>query len=203
MGLPIRRLIIATNVNDILVRTFKAGRHEMTGVTATSSPSMDIQISSNFERLVFELVGADAPAVTRLMAGLAQSGAYTLPVAALELLRRRFDAGCAGEAQTRAMIAKFHDQTAQLIDPHTAVALHVARSLESPSDNVPMVVLSTAHAAKFPEVVTAATGIHPALPAHMSGLMDLPADLVELANDLETVGAYIGAHTSANAGELS
>ncbi|MFV2093496.1 MAG: threonine synthase, partial [Hyphomicrobiales bacterium] len=199
MGLPIRRLIIATNINDILVRTFTAGRHEMTGVTATSSPSMDIQISSNFERLVFELIGSDAPALSRLMAGLAQSGAYTLPAPALQRLRDRFDAGAASQAETTAMITRFHEHNAQLIDPHTGVALHVARALNTPADTVPMVVLSTAHAAKFPQAVEAATGAHPALPANLSGLMDLPERLVSLTGDLETVGAYISDHTSAHA----
>ncbi|MHA1524099.1 MAG: threonine synthase [Alphaproteobacteria bacterium] len=202
MGLPIRRLTIATNVNDILVRTFAAGYHEMTGVTATDSPSMDIQISSNFERLVFELVNKDAGVLTGLMSGLAQSGAYTLPPSALEILRRQFDAGRATMAQTKEMIAQVYQRSSKVIDPHTAVALHVARARKE-QDGVPMVVVSTAHAAKFPDAVEAATGARPALPAAMAGLMERPEHLVGLDNDLEKVAAYIDAHSSTNASNPS
>ena len=194
LGLPIRRLVIATNVNDILVRTFAAGRHEMTGVTATESPSMDIQISSNFERLVFELVDKKPDTLKSLMSGLSQSGAYTLPPTALEALRRQFDAGSASQDDTKATISEIYQHTSQVIDPHTAVALHVARAAKA-GDAVPMVVLSTAHPAKFPEIVTQATGAHPALPANMAGLMDKPERLVSLANNLEEIAAYIDDHT--------
>lgn len=196
MGLPIGRLVIATNVNDILARTFAAGRHEMIGVTPTTSPSMDIQVSSNFERLVFDLVDRDPAVLRSLMAGLGQSGGYTLPAPALAALRARFGAGRADEAQTAAMIRHVHDEQGVLIDPHTAVALHVARSQggEGPRAG-PMVVLSTAHAAKFPDAVEAACGIRPALPPAFDGLMERPEKTTGLPNDVAAIETFILDHS--------
>lgn len=194
MGLPIDRLVIATNVNDILARTFTAGRHEKSGVEPTSSPSMDIQISSNFERLVFELAGRDASVVRRLMSGLGQSGSFTLPPDALAGLKAEFDAGSANEAETATMIRTTHDEQGILVDPHTAVALHVARAQKSDNDS-PMVVLSTAHPAKFPDAVEAASNLHPALPPAHVGLMQRPERISILPNDVTEVEAFIIAHS--------
>ncbi|MFV2091739.1 MAG: threonine synthase [Hyphomicrobiales bacterium] len=197
MGLPIDRLVIATNVNDILARTFAAGRHEKTGVQPTSSPSMDIEVSSNFERLVFDLVDRYPVALQRLMAGLGQSGSFTLPATALEGLRANFDAGSADEAQTADMIARIHDDTGMLIDPHTAVALHVARAQKQGDGGhgSPMVVLSTAHAAKFPDAVEAACGIRPPLPPAFGRLMQDPERMTALPNDIAAVEAFILDHS--------
>ncbi len=129
MGLPVDRLIIATNANDILARTLKSGRYETGKVFATSSPSMDIQVSSNFERLLFEASGRDAAQVRSLMAGLGQSGAFTVPGDALAEIRRDFDAGSASEAETAATIRDTLEKSGYLADPHTAVGLSVAGAL--------------------------------------------------------------------------
>jgi len=170
MGLPIDRLVIATNVNDILARTLANGAYEVRGVVASSSPSMDIQVSSNFERLLFEAYGRDAAAVRGLMASLKQSGRFELSGAALGAIRALFSAGRADEDETAATIRTVLRETGQLLDPHTAVAVAVAEK-EAPADGTPMVVLSTAHAAKFPDAVAAACGRRPPLPDWLGDLM--------------------------------
>ncbi|GIL02044.1 MAG: threonine synthase [Alphaproteobacteria bacterium] len=190
MGLPVRRLVIATNANDILARTLKTGRYEVTGVTATTSPSMDIQVSSNFERLVFEACGRDGATVARLMAGLAQSGAFTLPDTALAAIRRDFAAGSADEADTAATIARVLDESGYLADPHTAVGLDVARAFAGAE---PMVTLATAHPAKFPDAVEAASGTRPRLPAWLGDLMERRERYETVANDAGAVKRHIEA----------
>jgi threonine synthase len=195
MGLPIRKLIIATNENDILRRTLDTGRYEVTGVTQTSSPSMDIQVSSNFERLLFEALGRDGEALTRLMQGLSQSGAFSIPNAALEAIRRDFFAATTDEAQTRATIAETLRDSGYLLDPHSAVAVSVARRFVA--GGVPMVTLSTAHPAKFPAAVKAASGIEPALPAWLSDLYEREERLTVLNNDQSEVEQFIAARTRA------
>jgi threonine synthase len=186
MGLPIGRLRIATNVNDILARTLATGIYEVRGVHATSSPSMDIQVSSNFERLVFEATGRDAAAVRALMASLQQSGRFVLPDAALGAIREEFDAGRADEEETNAAIRAAWHEAGDLVDPHTAVAFAVEEK-ETANPPVPMVLLSTAHAAKFPDAVEAACGVRPELPAWLADLMTrpervrvMPADQTEI-----------------------
>lgn len=173
MGLPIGRLRIATNVNDILARTLATGIYEVRGVRATSSPSMDIQVSSNFERLVFDATGRDAATVRTLMASLLQSGRFELPGAALAAIREEFDAGRADEEETNAAIRAAWHEAGDLVDPHTAVALAVEEK-ETANPPVPMVLLSTAHAAKFPDAVEAACGARPRLPAWLADLMTRP-----------------------------
>jgi threonine synthase len=173
MGLPIGRLRIATNVNDILARTLATGAYELRDVRATTSPSMDIQVSSNFERLVFEATGRDAATVRALMASLAQSGRFELPAAAIRAIRDDFDAGSADEQETAAAIRAAYRESGQLIDPHTAVAVAVEEK-ETANPPVPMVMLSTAHPAKFPDAVEAACGVRPELPAWLGDLMTRP-----------------------------
>jgi threonine synthase len=170
MGLPIDRLVVATNVNDILVRTLATGDYEIRGVTATTSPSMDIQISSNFERLLFETCGRDASQIRSLMGSLAQSRRFTVPADALEQMRVLFTADKADEHEVAATIRAWMKEAGYCADPHTAVALAVAEK-EHRDPAVPMVVLSTAHPAKFPDAVAAACGVTPALP---DWLADLP-----------------------------
>lgn len=169
MGLPIAKLVIATNSNDILARTLKTGRYEMRGVAATTSPSMDIQISSNFERLLFDAYGRDAGEVRQAMAGLKQSGAFEIGAEALKAIRKEFSAGRASERQVAGMIRMMQAEIGYVVDPHTAVALQVAAKFERPA--AAMVTLSTAHPAKFPAAVKSACGIDPALPAWLSDLM--------------------------------
>src|SRR6478609_6548068 len=184
MGLPIDRLVVATNVNDILVRTFATGAYEIRDVVATSSPSMDIQVSSNFERLLFDAYGRDAPAVRALMGSLAQSGRFMVSAQALKELRSLFTADRADEQECAAEIRAWMREADYCVDPHTAVALAVAEK-ETRDPSVPMVVLSTAHPAKFPDAVKAACGIVPALPDKLADLGTrkervtvLPADQV-------------------------
>ncbi|MEP7031803.1 MAG: threonine synthase, partial [Pseudolabrys sp.] len=169
MGLSIDRLVVATNVNDILVRTFATGAYEIKDVVATTSPSMDIQISSNFERLLFETCGRDASQVTALMGSLAQSRSFTVPAAALKSMRASFTADRADEQESAATMRAWMREGGYCADPHTAVALAVAEK-EARDPAVPMVVLSTAHPAKFPDAVKAACGTTPALPDWLAGL---------------------------------
>jgi threonine synthase len=194
MGLPIDRLIIATNANDILRRTMDTGRYEMDGVAPTISPSMDIQISSNFERLLFEGAGRDAGAVIRMMDGLKQSGGFALPDNALATIRRDFAAGTTGEAETRATIATTLKASGYLLDPHTAVGVHVARSHLGAT---PMITLGTAHPAKFPAAVKDASGVDAALPAWLADLHSREERLSVLANDQSAVEDFISARTRA------
>ena len=195
MGLPIERLVVATNANDILRRTIDTGRYEMDGVVPTISPSMDIQISSNFERLLFESAGRDAGAVVRMMDGLKQSGGFALPEAAIASIRRDFAAGTTGEAETSATIADAHQRSGYLLDPHTAVGVHVAR--HQPHAATPMITLATAHPAKFPAAVQAASGIDPHLPAWLADLYGRQERLSVLANDQQAVENFISARTRA------
>ena len=188
MGLPVGRLVIATNENDILARTLETGRYEMRGVEATTSPSMDIQISSNFERLLFEASGRDAGYVRRAMASLKQSGAFDIEEEALERIRAVFAAGRTDQQEAAAEIARTLSDTGVLIDPHTAVAMSVARSHQASN---PMVVLATAHPAKFPAAVKSASGIDPALPAWLAGMMDKEERFSVLPPDLDTVEAFV------------
>lgn len=190
MGLPIRDLSIATNVNDILVRTLETGRYEVKGVLPSSSPSMDIQVSSNFERLLFEALDRDSTALRALMASLGQSGTFTVPRNALASICADFSAARADEPETAATIKKLYRAAGYLADPHTAVALTVADKVEHAA-KVPQVVLSTAHPAKFPDAVEAATGHRPGLPPHMADLMTRRESLTVLPNDLAAIETFI------------
>lgn len=186
MGLPIDRLVVATNVNDILARTFATGTYEVRDVMATSSPSMDIQVSSNFERLLFDAYGRDAGAVRGLMNSLAQSKRFSVSAHALEAMRDLFAAGRADEQESAATIRAWMREASYCADPHTAVALAVAEK-EPRDPSVPMVVLSTAHPAKFPDAVKAACGVEPGPPDWLGDLTKrkervtvLPADQTQI-----------------------
>ncbi len=195
MGLPIERLVIATNANDILRRTMETGRYEMAGVSPTISPSMDIQISSNFERLLFEAGGRDAGAVNRMMAALKQARGFELNETALASIRRDFAAGTTDETQTAAVIAQTYRDSAYLLDPHTAVGVGVARNEQD--GTVPMVTLATAHPAKFPAAVKQAAGIEPPLPGWLADLYDRKERLTVLANDQRLIEDFIEARSRA------
>lgn len=193
MGLPVDRLVIATNDNDILARTLKTGRYEMRGVVATTSPSMDIQISSNFERLLFEAHGRDPQAIRRQMEGLRQSGAFEIGEKALKAIRKEFRAGRATQKQVAATIAETLEKTGYLLDPHTATGVFVAAKNARTAS--PMVTLSTAHPAKFPAAVKSASGIDPALPSWLAGMMQREERFEILDPELDTVEAFIGRHS--------
>lgn len=190
MGLPVAKLIVATNVNDILARTLETARYEVGAVVPTISPSMDIQVSSNFERLLFDAYGRDGAAVTRLMQSLGQSGAFEIDAVRHEAIRAQFGAARIDENETKATISRLRDETGELVDPHSAVGLAAAAKLRGDA-SVPMVTLATAHPAKFPDAVKAATGIHPELPPAMADLFTREERLAALPNDLGAVQAFI------------
>jgi threonine synthase len=190
MGLPVSELVVATNVNDILERTLRTGRYEVTGVVPTSSPSMDIQVSSNFERLLFDAEGRNAGAVRRMMAGLAQSKSFSIGETALAAIRSEFAAARADEAEVSGTIRATLEEAGYLLDPHTAVGVVAARKVAA-DPAVPTVVLSTAHPAKFPDAVEAACGVRPALPAWLGDLMTREERITHLPNAQEAVEAYV------------
>jgi threonine synthase len=194
MGLPIERLVIATNDNDILARTLATGEYRMNGVVATTSPSMDIQVSSNFERLLFEASGRDAGAVRRAMAGLKQSGAFTLEPATLATIRAEFDAQRVTADEAGATIAGTLSRNAYLLDPHSAVAV---RAAELHRGAAPMVALATAHPAKFPAAVMAACGVSPVLPDWLGDLMSREERYTVLSSNLKMVEDHVSRHARA------
>ena len=194
LGLPIDRLVIATNRNDILDRALKTGRYETRGVTPSASPSMDIQVSSNFERLLFEVHGRDPYSLRRMMQSLAQSGAFTIGDRQLEQIRHEFQSGATSEAETAAVIRETLAAAGELLDPHTAVGYAVARKL--PPSSSPMVTLATAHPAKFPDAVEKASGVRPGLPPRLGHLLSRPERFTVLPNDVDTVRDFIRSHQS-------
>ncbi len=185
MGLPIDRLIVATNQNDILHRTFETGRYQKEGVLPSISPSMDIQVSSNFERALFDAYGRDGGAVAQLMDELKSSGGFPVSQGAIEVLRDSFGSGRASEDETSTAIAETLKRTDELLCPHSAVGVKVAE--EQPPSPTPMITLATAHPAKFPDAVEAATGIRPPLPSWMADLYDRPERITRVGHDLETI----------------
>jgi threonine synthase len=187
MGLPIEKLIVATNQNDILHRALSSGDYVPDGVTPSISPSMDIQVSSNFERALYDAYGRDGRAVAQLMDEL-KAGGFHISQGALEALRAEFASGRASEEETAAMIARARTEMGELLCPHSAVGAHVAQGFTGPT---PLVTLATAHPAKFPDAVEAATGIRPALPPRMSDLFDRPERVRRVGNDLAEIEAVI------------
>jgi threonine synthase len=198
MGLPVETLIVATNINDILARTLATGRYEMAGVEATTSPSMDIQISSNFERLLFEASGRDSTVLNRMMAGLKQSGAFTLPETTLAAIREDFMAFRASEAEIADAIRLTRERSAYLLDPHTATGI-VAAAKSGLAPEVPLVMLATAAPAKFPDAMRAIAGVDTPLPPRLSRLMSDPERMAPVANDQEALESFIRQHAAGGA----
>ncbi len=194
MGLPIDRLGIASNTNDILPRAHATGVYDMRGVVATSSPSMDIQISSNFERYLFEAGGRDTATVRGQMQSLAQSGRFEVG-GAMEAWRQEFEAASASEAEVADAIRHVQGDSGYLMDPHTACAW-VALGKSQLRRVAPDVILSTAHPAKFPDAMEAITGIRPGLPPRLANLLTDPERIARLPNDLAAVQRYV--ETKAN-----
>ncbi len=188
MGLPVGRLVIATNQNDILHRALTTGAYVPGGVAPSISPSMDIQVSSNFERALFDALGRDGAAVAALMEELRVEGGFRLPQGALAALREGFDSGRASEAETAATIARTRAATGVLLCPHSAVGVKVA---EEHLGAAPMVTLATAHPAKFPDAVEAACGLRPPLPPRLADLLDRPERVTAVPNGLAAIEALI------------
>jgi threonine synthase len=193
MGLPIQQVVAATNGNDILARALETGRYSRGSVVATQSPAMDIQVASNFERLYFEAVRRDGLETDRAFRAFGAEGAIDLPPQARAFMAELFAGASVNEADTTRTLVSTLNQTGEQVDPHTAVGLSAAARLSREPGDGPTVVLSTAHAAKFPEAVEAALGLAPALNAKSRGLFDKPERIDRLAADVDAVKAYVRA----------
>lgn len=186
MGLPIEQLAIATNSNDILARTLDTGRYASGETSATLSPSMDIQVSSNFERLIFDLAGREGAHVRDYMATFQSTGAFELRADHLAKLRAGFVADRVNDTETQAVMKSYFERSGYVADPHTAVGLEVAkRKLDA--SKTPVITLSTAHPVKFGAAVETACGMTPKLPAHMADLFDREERYEVLPNDKDTL----------------
>ena len=190
MGLPVSQLIVGSNANDILARFFASGAMEMAEVVPTVSPSMDIQVSSNFERLLFDLVGRDGAACANVLTAFRKTGRFEVTPDQLAKARETFAGARFDDAATKKIIRQVHAETGMLVDPHSAVGIGAARACKA-KDGTPVVILATAHPAKFPDAVEAATGQRPALPARMADLLTRPTRCQVLANDLDGLKDYI------------
>ncbi|WP_417606182.1 threonine synthase [Primorskyibacter flagellatus] len=188
MGLPIDRLVVATNQNDILHRCLTSGDYHTSEVHPSISPSMDIQVSSNFERALFDAYGRDGKAVAQLMDEL-KSGGFKVSQGALQALAETFDSGRVSEEETLATIKSAHASMGELLCPHSAVGVKVAEAQRDPA--TPMITLATAHPAKFPDAVEKASGIRPGLPERMADLYDLPERVTRIENDLGALETLI------------
>ena len=194
MGLPIEQLIIGTNRNDILARCLATGTYGMETVVPTISPSMDIQISSNFERLLFELYHHDGKTIAELMTKFRAEGKLTLTPLVLKRLQAEFAAASISDEDTKKTIATTFNSTGELLDPHTAVGLAAAKRCRK-NNLTPLVVLATAHPAKFPEAVQEASGVRPELPPHLKDLMTRTERSQTLPNDVAKVKEFIDANS--------
>ena len=189
MGLPIAQLVVATNQNDILHRALNTGAYITGGVQPSISPSMDIQVSSNFERALYWAMDGDAGATAQLMAELRDDGGFTIPQGALQALREIYASGRASEAETEATIRDTYVATGELLCPHSAVGVKVAAEHLVPG--TPMITLATAHPAKFPDAVEAATGLRPSLPPHLAALMAGAERVTQVENNAAALKSLI------------
>ncbi len=192
MGLPVARLVVATNRNDILVRCLNGGAYRPAAVAPTLSPSMDIQVSSNFERLLYDLYDNDGARVAGLMRDLARKGGFTVETARLARVRRLFAAARVEEDETLRTIARVHGDTGIVVDPHTAVGIAAAAKVPDP-ENRPLVHLATAHPAKFPDAVARAIGRPPEAPQAFAGLAEAAERYDVLGRDPARLADYIRA----------
>jgi threonine synthase len=192
MGLPIEQFVVGSNSNDILTRFFDSGAMTLGEVFPTISPSMDIQVSSNFERLLFDLHDRDGAALAEMMAAFRRDGTLKIDEARWKAARELFDGARLDDDQTRATIADTYHRTGELLDPHSAIGVAAGRARRrNPAS--PLIALATAHPAKFPAAVEAATGVHPALPERLSDLFQRPERCIVLPNDTATVKDFVRA----------
>ena len=188
MGLPINRLVVATNQNDILHRCLSGQGYHKGETSPSISPSMDIQVSSNFERALFDAYGRDGDAVSQLMDELKQGG-FEVSQDAMDILQNHFDSGRASEEETSSAITETLKTSGELLCPHSAIGVKVAK--DQPASETPMITLATAHPAKFPDAVEAASGIRPPLPARMADLYDRDERVTRIANNLNALKDHI------------
>jgi threonine synthase len=190
MGADIDKLIVGSNSNDILTRFFETHSMDMVPVVPTLSPSMDIQISSNFERLLFDMNDRDGGATTEQLNRFRQTGKLSVePDQFAKWIAPTFRAHRANDAETLAVMKRIYADSGMLVDPHTAVGIASAEACAHPG--VPTITLATAHPAKFPDAVKKATGVHPALPDHVADLFDREERIVNLPNDLQAIEAFV------------
>jgi threonine synthase len=190
MGADIEKLIVGSNSNDILTRFFETHSMDMVPVVPTLSPSMDIQISSNFERLLFEMNNRDGGATTEQLNQFRQQGKLSVePDQFAKWIAPTFRAHRANDAETLAVMKRVYGESGMLVDPHTAVGIASAEACAEPG--VPTITLATAHPAKFPDAVKKATGVHPALPDHVADLFDREERIVNLPNNLQAIEAFV------------
>ena len=190
MGADIEKLIVGSNSNDILTRFFETHSMDMVPVVPTLSPSMDIQISSNFERLLFDMNNRDGGATTEQLNRFRQTGKLSVePDQFAKWIAPTFRAHRANDAETLAVMKRIYADSGMLVDPHTAVGIASAEACAQPG--VPTITLATAHPAKFPDAVQKATGVHPALPDHVADLFDRKERIVNLPNDLQAIEAFV------------
>ncbi|HPF78242.1 MAG TPA: threonine synthase, partial [Alphaproteobacteria bacterium] len=195
MGLPIKRLVIGSNRNDILTRFFETGTMKTNSVEPSLSPSMDIQISSNFERYLCDLVDRDTKSIAKLMNSFKEKGSFSIGSEYMAKARSEFDAHRCNDLQTQQMMKACYQQTGYLLDPHTAVGLFAGLQLrEDPS--IPLVALACAHPAKFPDAVEEAVGFRPDLPPHLADLYERKEHVTALDNDLSKVQDFIKTNMS-------
>jgi threonine synthase len=200
LGLPIEKLVVATNANDILSRFFNSGTMEIRGVKPSLSPSMDIQVSSNFERLLFDLYDQDGAVTGRTLDSFRQTGSFSVSQAMFGRARALFQATGVDDMATLDRIRAIYAATGEVLDPHSAVGIEAAfrmRAAGSLDAEAPVISIATAHPAKFPDAVADAIGTRPALPPRMADLMDREEHVTVLANDYEIVSGYIARHTNA------
>lgn len=190
MGLPVSQLVIGSNRNDILTRFLERGAMEIRAVVPTLSPSMDIQVSSNFERLLFDLLGRDGGKLAAAMGRLRAEGRLAIDEPAWRAARRLFSGHRLDDDATKQAIAELRRETGELLDPHTAIGVMAGRA-ERRDPAVPLVALATAHPAKFPDAVEAATGIRPTLPPRLADLLARPERFTALPNQLAAVEAFV------------
>jgi threonine synthase len=188
MGLPINKLIIATNNNDILKRVFNTGIYKPLKVKHTISPSMDIQVASNFERLIFDICSCDSNETLKLMNDLNERGEFTLKKENLNKIHANFLSDSLSEEETRLVISEIYKKERTLIDPHTAVAVGIANQVSLEGE---IVVLGTAHPAKFSDVVMKETSKKPELPENLKDILDQKEKFEELPKDLKKIKDYI------------
>ena len=198
MGLPIERLIVATNVNDILHRALSEGDYSQGTVTPTAAPSMDIQVSSNFERLLFDVGGRDGLAMAQQMRGFEASKAMRLTNAQREGAAALFSSARTDADEMAQAMSWAWQHCGEVIDPHTAIGLHAAR-IAGVAPHVPVVTLATAHPAKFRDPVERATGMRPSLPTRMGDLFEREERYAQLPGDYDTIAAYVAEHATPSA----
>jgi len=199
MGLPIAKFIVASNRNDILTRFLASNDMSARGVEPSVSPSMDIQVSSNFERLLYELLGRDATATAHQMNAFRATGRMPIPDDAWKRATQHFQGFMLDDAGTLAEIAHLHRTAGYLADPHTAIGTAAARALAPADPHMPVIIAATAHPAKFPDAVQRATGIHPPLPPALADLYDRPERFTVLPNDIGRAQDFVRAHALRNA----